>query len=57
MASTKGKTTKSVEKKQTTKKTRASSKNENWKHVFAGFLLGLTTSALLFGVYLIVYSI
>ena len=57
MASTKGKTTKKVEKKIVTKKAKSNNKKENWKHIFAGFLLGMTVSALLFGAYLVFYAV
>jgi len=57
MASTKGKTTKKVEKKIVTKKVKSNNKKENWKHIFAGFLLGMTVSALLFGAYLVFYAV
>ena len=46
-------TKKTTQKKQVTKKPAISRKEENKRHIFAGFLLGLSTGMLFFAVYLV----
>lgn len=53
MARTKKKTTEKLTKKQM----EYYEKNDHIKHIYAGFLLGVLTSALFFGIYLIWYVI